>query len=624
MSTQNDLQSPNCTENAVQTTEPLVSSSASRCPRISATLLSERWLVRMSLALIFALYVRAVGFAPVYDDNNIGWSGGWRDVPKFFTSDIFGSSGTAHSVYYRPVSMTWGLLVGTLTGGAPGWAHLVAILMHLIVVVLAYVFGRHLLRDERLALLSALLFGLHPSKVESVAWIGSSMVDGLGGILFFASLIAFLKWHESGKGRWLAGSVAWFAAAMLTKETMVAIPILISVYMLLNAKHRLNDGYGPTASLRNPYAWRMIRALLPYGAVSFVYLAIRHQVIKPPAPGAEYIRPTFTLVNLWTAPYSIWWYVRHLMMPWGLSVEYAPKVIDHPTLVGFVLPAAGIVLLLTAAGWLCRRQRSSNPTFLFFWFLLTLAPPVIVTPMVLQHDRYLYLPAYAFCVLVAWAILRLGDISGKARLVTALCVVALWSGLTWHEMSYWDCDLTLWSRVLEISPSHPRAQLQLAFIYNEAGDTPKALGILDDGLRYRPNSPNLWLARAGILAGKKELDQARAAYLKVMQVTEPAPGQTVEPGINARDRAAAAYRLALLDLKANNFVEAEHYSRIALGLRYDGVGYHAVLSQSLRGEGQVDEADAENAAGAAPAAGATKAAAAVASGECAFGWARNP
>ena len=45
--------------------------------------------------------------------------------------------------------------------------------------------------------------------------------------------------------------------------------------------------------------------------------------------------------------------------------------------------------------------------------------------------------------------------------------------------------------------------MQLAFIYNEDGDTPKALGILNEGLRYRPNSPNLWLARASIFYGNQ-------------------------------------------------------------------------------------------------------------------------
>ena len=125
-------------------------------------------------------------------------------MPKFFTHDIFGFDGNAHSVYYRPVAMTWGLLMYLVTGGAPGWLHLSAILLHVTVMVLAYVFGRQLFGDERLAMLTAVLFGLHPSKVESVAWIGSSCVDGLGAVFFFASLIAFLKWRESAAAR-LAG-----------------------------------------------------------------------------------------------------------------------------------------------------------------------------------------------------------------------------------------------------------------------------------------------------------------------------------------------------------------------------------------------------------------------------------
>ena len=114
-------------------------------------------------------------------------------------------------------------------------------------------------------------------------------------------------------------------------------------------------------------------------------------------------------------------------------------------------------------------------------------------------------------------------------------------------------------------------------------------------MRARPNSPNLWLARAGILSGDRQFGQARAAYLKVMQLTEPASGQTVQAGPPIRLRAVAAYRLALLDIAANDFPQAEGYVRTALSLNPNGVGYHAALSDSLRGEGRLDEANAENA-----------------------------
>ena len=554
----------------------------SRWSRIADTLLSVRWLSRIGLLLVFGIYLRAIGFAPVYDDNVITPWTSLRDVPKIFTHDIFGFDGSAHSVYYRPLAQTWGLLVYLGGNAAPGWLHLSAILLHLGVMVLAYVFGRRLFGDERLAMLTAVLFGLHSSKVESVAWIGSSCVDGLGAVFFFASLIAFLKWRESAAEGWRAVSVLLFACAMFTKETMVFIPMLIAVYLWLNT-----PGAGRIS--------RIVRTLAPYGVVWMVYMAIRHRVIKPAGASAEYIHPTFTLANVWTAPYAIWWYIRHLVLPWGLSVEYAVKILERPTLFGFVLPGAGILLLLAAAVWLWSRWHSKAAAFLMFWFVLTLAPAVIVAPMVLQHDRYLYLPSYAFCALVAWAVLHLGKLPVQARLAVATCVVALWSGLTWHELGYWDCDRTLWTRVHEISPSEPKGQLQLAEFYNQDGDTPKALSILDEGLRYRPNSPNLWLARAGILYGGKQLDVARAAYLKVMQLTEPAPGQAVRAGAPTRLRAAAAYQMASMDIKAQNFVEAEGYARAALSLNYNGAGYHLMLSRCLFGEGRAEEAKVENA-----------------------------
>lgn len=550
--------------------------------RVATTLLSERWLSRIAILLVLGIYVRAIGFAPVYDDNVLTTWNSLGDIPKFFTHDIFGFDGTAHSVYYRPVAQTWSLLIYLFAGGTPGWLHVSAILLHVTVMVLAYVFGRRLLGDSRLAMLTALLFALHPSKVESVAWIGCSCVDGLGAVFFFGSLIAFLKWRQGAAARWLSASVLLFAGAMFTKETMVFVPILIAVYLWLTL-----PGTGRVSQIS--------KILLPYGVVWIVYMAIRHEVIKPVGAGAEYIHPTFTLANVWTAPYAIWWYIRHLLMPWGLCVEYATTILERPTLRGFVLPGVGLLILLAAAAWLWSLRRSKVAAFLMFWFVLTLSPAVIVAPMVLQHDRYLYISSFAFCALIAWAILYLENLSAATRLVVFVCIVALWSGMTWHETGYWDCETTLWGRAHEIAPGEPKAQLQLAFLYKNEGDIPKAMAVLDEGLNYRPNSPNIWLARANILYSDGQIDLARAAFLKVMQVTEPAAGQAVPAGAPTRLRATAAHQLSMMDVSVKNFVDAEHYARSAVSLNFNGAGYHSVLAECLRGEGKKEEAAAENA-----------------------------
>ncbi len=555
--------------------------------RRSGVAATGRWFL-FALPLVFALYVRAVGFAAVYDDNVASPWNSLRDVPKFFTHDIFGFDGHAHSVYYRPLPMTWGLLVGLVSNGAIAWPHLSAILLHMAVMALAYVFGRHLFRDNRLAFLTAILFALHPSKVESVAWVGSSNVDGLGAVFFFATLIAFLKWCESKSAGWMAASVIFFAGAMFTKETMVCIPMLLAIYLWLTIPR---EGRIP----------RIVRTLLPYGMVWGVYMAIRHVVIRPASASAEYYRPTFTLTNVWTAPYAILWYIRHLVMPWGLSVEYAENTLEHPTLSGFVLPAVGLLLLLIASLWLWSRWHSKVAAFLMFWFVLTLAPPVIVAPMVHEHDRYLYLASYAFCALVAWMILQLRHLSAKACVMVALCVVLLWSGMTWHEMGYWDTEATLWPRSLEISPSSLMAQLHTAVIYREAGDTVKALGVLNDGLRYRPNNTNLWVVRSQIFQADKQLDEARAGYLNVMRLTEPttvpqdAADAPTERAVATSMRTVAAYELAVLDFSTKDWPEAEHYAQIAVTLNPKDPHSHMALERSLREQGRVAEADDEKA-----------------------------
>ena len=62
---------------------------------------------------------------------------------------------------------------------------------------------------------------------------------------------------------------------MFTKETMVFIPILIAAYLCLTPP-------GLTAPAAGRIA-RILRTLLPYGVVWVAYMAIRHQVIKPPS-----------------------------------------------------------------------------------------------------------------------------------------------------------------------------------------------------------------------------------------------------------------------------------------------------------------------------------------------------
>lgn len=558
--------------------------------RLRALFDDEHWWLRAALLLVLLLYVRAVTFAPVYDDNLIGDGvGAWREVPRYFSQDIFGrADGTAHSVYYRPLSQTYGFLVCKLTGGAPGWQHLSAILLHLGVMLLAYALGRRLLGEARWALLAALLFALHPSKIESVAWIGSSYVDALSGAIFFAAILAFFKWHQDGGERWLLAALALTGGALLTKETMVSLPLVLGIYLVLQSPRRWPRWLAKVATGES--RWRRcgcaVATMLPFAAVWAAYMAIRHRVIKPAGAAVEYIHPTYTLDYLWNAPRAVIWYLRHLVFPSRLAVEYSWPVVASPTLTNFVLPALAILAALACALWLCRK--SNKALMLLAWFALTLAPPVFVAPMVSVHDRYLYMASYPFCVFVAWAALHL---PGRRWLVAGLLTLLLAS--SWHELQYWDCDRTLWARVTQISPTHVKARVQTASMLVEEGQTAAALAVLDEGLRLVPDSSGLWTTRGDVLFAAQRWPEAQQAYGQVLRRTEPNRAQPVT-GSRLQARAIAAFQLAKIEFAARDFAAAETHVRLAIALNSDRAGLHALLARILRAQGQRDAARAED------------------------------
>ena len=187
---------------------------------------------------------------------------------------------------------------------------------------------------------------------------------------------------------------------------MVCIPVLIAAWLWLT--------FPKTASLREPRGANAADLAALWSGVGGLHgdPPSGHQAGRPPAPnifiqllhsaifGRRPIR-SGGISGTWRCPGAWRWSTRR----WS---------IDHPTLRNFYLPAAGLAALSLAAWWLWRRQqRSAVAAFLGFWFVINLAPPVVVAPMVLQHDRYLYLSGYAFCALLAWAILNLGRLPNR-------------------------------------------------------------------------------------------------------------------------------------------------------------------------------------------------------------------
>ena len=227
---------------------------------------------------------------------------------------------------------------------------LAGLFLHLGVVYLAYLTARRLMGNERLAAIAALLFALHPSKVESVAWV-AGLTEVLLAVFFFGTVLAYLRWvQDNHADRWLLVSAACFAGAIFSKETAVLAPVLILAhYWMLGAwKGRWSEA---------------AKLMAPYVAVGAAYWIVRLGVMHGMAQLSGRLSASKTI---FTMPLAFWWYIAHTVWPFSLSLYYPEMIVRTPSVTGFVLPLLGLVVLTAAFARVARG--SATARLMGLWF----------------------------------------------------------------------------------------------------------------------------------------------------------------------------------------------------------------------------------------------------------------
>ena len=151
----------------------------------------------------------------------------------------------------------------------PGGWHLCTVPCHAAVALLVYFEAGRLLEDRLAARFTALIFGLHPTHPEGVAWV-SGVTEPLFALFLFASYLCYLnKRAELERARiYLVGSLFLYALACLSKETAVVLPFIILPAKFSGAKGQSKMG---GANCRRD-CWILSRSSLHTGGfLSFIW-----------------------------------------------------------------------------------------------------------------------------------------------------------------------------------------------------------------------------------------------------------------------------------------------------------------------------------------------------------------
>src|SRR5262249_9501949 len=144
--------------------------------------------------------------------------------------------GTFYMGHYQPLTWLTYALDYFLWGVDPFGFHLTSLALHCINALLFYFLALRLLalslgveprpRSRPAAFFAALLFAIHPLRVESVAWV-TERRDVLSGLFFLATLLCYLKAAaaDAKRERWLAAAVILYALSLLSKAAGRALAV---------------------------------------------------------------------------------------------------------------------------------------------------------------------------------------------------------------------------------------------------------------------------------------------------------------------------------------------------------------------------------------------------------------
>lgn len=554
------------------------------------------------------------------DDKNFlynsGFRGlGWAQIKWMWTTTLSG--------HFIPLTwMTLGL--NYVLGGMNPWGyHLGNILVHSANAVAVYFVGRRLLAAAGVppggpllwgAALAALVFSLHPLRVESVAWI-TERRDVLCAFFFLLTILAYLRSLDPAAPRrgWRLASLAAFVAALLSKAQAVPLPaalLIADAYPLRRA-----DALG----------WRrLLLEKLPYFVLAGAAGVVALLAVKVDAGFTGYERYGLP-ARIGMTAYGLVFYPWKWLWPVGLSPLYElPPHVD-PLATRFLVPL--VVLVVATAGLVALRRRWPGGLAAWLYSVAILLP--VVGPVhaghQLAHDRYSYLSGLGFAVLagagLVWVLrayerrLVSRGIAGIVVAGAALVLGGLGAG-TWSQAASWRDSEALWrwaaaadpqcvicynnlgtylwsrGRAAEAEDAYRRSLgvREHAMTRNNLGTALVSQGRLEEAEREFKEAlrqdPELVGAVSNLGALYAKQGRSQEALGMFRRAFELSPGSPEVRGQMARILSVRGTELG----REGRFAEAEVLFRQALQIRADDAEALRFLGEILLARGQVAEA----------------------------------
>ena len=448
-------------------------------------------------------------------DNNMLHDVSWKGLTNIFR---YGDEFQKTTNNYHPLTVLSLAFNYQASGLSPISYHVNNMILHGINVVLAFLFV-YLLCRRRIwpAVITGLLFAVHPMHIESVAWI-SERKDVLYTFFFLSGLIAYLKYLEDQKFWKLGVALLLFLLSCLSKAMAVPFPLILLLIDYFQ---------------RRRLSWRLCLEKIPFFILALI---IGLMSVHLQSTSAINKFETFTFYQrIMHASYGFNNYILNFIYPSGLSAFYPYPAITPSGLLPLTFRIAPYICLVVAGllGWASTRKEEIPRAFVFgilFYFLtIVLVLQFLSVGKAIMADRYTYIPylglAFFPGIVTDYYIQKKSPLKfiGIGLVTIILIMSIIFSFLTHERTKVWKNDITLWSDALQQYPDG-----RMNFIYEKRAkeylDKDQYEAALADYLAMAANDPRNddALECIGRLYGKYYHDLGKAIeYLEKAYTVNP-------------------------------------------------------------------------------------------------------
>jgi protein O-mannosyl-transferase len=372
-----------------------------------------------------------------WDDNLLIYENPLVKEPN--PKDIFTKPAAYNT--YNPLVISSFALEWKLAGDRPFLYHLDNLILHLFCTALVLIFFRRMGISIWWSGFGALLFGLHPMRVESVAWI-TERKDVLYGFFYLLALLAYIRYIVSNKKGYFLLTFVLFVLSLLSKGQAVTLPFSL---VLLDWYLGRNIDWKAAAEKLIFFAFALLVGLL--GTTFFfqnVYRTIDSRAI---------VNAFNFFEQLVLAGYAYVIYLLKFFIPYVTSTLYPVPDVLHT---GHWVGALTAVLVFGWAVAVARKFKFITFGLLFFTFnIVFLLMPFLANDSAYLNDRYIYMAYVGLVFAIAFSLQKIEEKKPVWRIplaVTAVAVLVVFSVLTMKYIPVWKNSETLWTSVIEKYP----------------------------------------------------------------------------------------------------------------------------------------------------------------------------